>query len=583
MIVVPNTTTPAQPTVYYGGLDLWQTSNPTTVSPTWNKRTSTNQLVSAIAAAPSDPNVVYVGFTNGTVQVSTDGGLTFGALAAQPFPVTFVTGISVDPTNAKAVTVSVSTGNTRSQLAAPHVAQYSYSGAPGTGSWTVITGNLPSPAGVSRVVYDGGALVAATDVGVYGTGAVTAGTTSWSLVGTELPAVQVQDLFVDPTSADLYAVTHGRGAWKLPAPVAGADLAVTKSAGPNPVEAGTNLTYTLSVSDLSATAANTVVLSDPLPAHTTFVSLVSAGGWACTTPAVGAGGTITCNRASLTGADGSQSFTLVVRVDLQTPAATSIGNTAKVSSATPDPSAPNNEASTTTAVTFAPSLPAVVHASTGWSLRNFLTSGAPDITFSYGTTPLVPLMGDWTGSGTKTAGTFEAGVFKLRNTNAAGPADITFSFGDPRGFAVAGDFNGDGVDDVAVYKAGVWQIHYLGSGTPDASFSFGPGGNWPSTIPVVGDWDGDGIDGIGTYTYSSGTWNLRNTANAGAADAGNFVFTAGAGSYPVAGDWNGDGIDGVGVKLGTTWSLRNAASAGATDLTFTYGLANDLPLTWRRP
>jgi hypothetical protein len=49
----------------------------------------------------------------------------------------------------------------------------------------------------------------------------------------------------------------------------------------------------------------------------------------------------------------------------------------------------------------------------------------------------------------------------------------------------------------------------------------------------------------------------------------------------VVGDWNGDGIDTVGVKLGSAWSLNNANDASAADLSFSYGLANDLPLTWR--
>jgi hypothetical protein len=51
----------------------------------------------------------------------------------------------------------------------------------------------------------------------------------------------------------------------------------------------------------------------------------------------------------------------------------------------------------------------------------------------------------------------------------------------------------------------------------------------------------------------------------------------------VTGDWNGDGIDSVGVKVmsGTAWELRNANSAGAADLTIDYGIANDLPLTWK--
>ena len=219
MTVVANTADPSNPTVFYGGPNLYRTTNPSSASPTWTQVTSVGTFVTALAVSPSNPQVVYVGFKTGTIQVSTNGGMTFTSLATQPFASSFITGLSVDPTNPKAITASVSTNDTRFTAAFPHVAQYSYATTPGSGTWTVINGNLPNFA-VSRVVYDHGALIAATDGGVYGTGAVSGGTTSWSLVGTGLPKVQVQDLFVDPVSSDLYAVTHGRGAWRLPAPVA---------------------------------------------------------------------------------------------------------------------------------------------------------------------------------------------------------------------------------------------------------------------------------------------------------------------------------------------------------------------------
>lgn len=241
-------------------------------------------------------------------------------------------------------------------------------------------------------------------------------------------------------------------------------------------------------------------------------------------------------------------------------------------------------ASAATCVTTA-SRPAVVASSTNWSLRRSLTTGGPDITFTYSTRPpaLVPLTGDWDSDGTKTPGIFQAGVFRLSNTftNSPSPA-ATATFGDPRGFAVSGDFDGDCYDDLAVYRAGVWEIRHLGPGAAeDRTFTFGSG-TWPNTIPVAGDWDGNGVDGIGTYTYATGEWNLRDTATAGPADGGTFTFVAGAGSYPVVGDWDGDAVDGIGVKDSTTtWSLRNTATSGNPEITFQFGGANDLPLTWK--
>ena len=224
-----------------------------------------------------------------------------------------------------------------------------------------------------------------------------------------------------------------------------------------------------------------------------------------------------------------------------------------------------------------PSLPALVRTSTTWLLRNSLTTGPEETVFSYGAKPLVPLIGDWDGNGSRTPGTYEMRTFKLTNSIPPGPAS-TFVSGDARGFAVAGDFNGDAADDVATYRNGQWQVRYSSGGF--ATFIFGAG-SWPATVPVAGDWNGDGVDGIGTYTYSTATWNLRNTASPGSSDAGAFVYGTPGGSYPVVGDWDLDNRDTVGVKQGATWSLRNTNAALPPQITFDYGLSNDLPLSWR--
>jgi uncharacterized repeat protein (TIGR01451 family) len=364
------------------------------------------------------------------------------------------------------------------------------------------------------------------------------------------------------------------------------DLVVTKSDSPDPVVAGNNITYSIAVSNQAAgSTATSVTLSDPIPANTTFVSRVVPGGWSCAAQAVGSTDPLSCTRATLTPADGAQNFTLVVRVNLQTPSATTINNQATVGSTPTDTGPGANTASTTTAVTFAPSLPAVVASSVNWTLHSALATAGTDVNFTLGTSSLVPLTGDWDGNGSRTPGFFKGGVFYLSNSTGPTPTvDTTFTFGDPRGFPVAGDFNGDGTDDVAVYRDGQWQVR-LSTGVVLPTFSFGPGGSWPATVPVAGDWDGDGIDGIGTYTYASGTWNLNNTADGSAVDIGPFVFWSGSGtaSYPVVGDWDGDGIDTVGVRsAGSSWVLNNQNDSSPPDVpVFTFGAANALPLTWR--
>ena len=127
-----------------------------------------------------------------------------------------------------------------------------------------------------------------------------------------------------------------------------ADVAIAKTDSPDPVPAGTDLTYTLSVSNAGPDAAP-VILSDPLPVGTTFQSIAVPVSWICTTPAVGAGGTVTCVSSpplQVTGAD----FTLVVRVDPALATGAILTNAAAISSTTPDPTGGNNSISITTTV-----------------------------------------------------------------------------------------------------------------------------------------------------------------------------------------------------------------------------------------
>ncbi|MEO8502733.1 MAG: ExeM/NucH family extracellular endonuclease [Acidobacteriota bacterium] len=128
---------------------------------------------------------------------------------------------------------------------------------------------------------------------------------------------------------------------------AAADLSVTKVGTPDPVSAGGDITYTITVNNAGPSNAASAALSDPLPASTTFVSLASPGGWSCTTPAVGVNGTVSCSNTSL--GLGNAVFTLVVHVDSQVGGST-ISNTVTVSTSTSDPGSGNDSATATTLV-----------------------------------------------------------------------------------------------------------------------------------------------------------------------------------------------------------------------------------------
>jgi uncharacterized repeat protein (TIGR01451 family)/fimbrial isopeptide formation D2 family protein len=119
------------------------------------------------------------------------------------------------------------------------------------------------------------------------------------------------------------------------------DLSVTKTDSPDPVLPGGILTYTIDVVNAGPNAAANAVFTDPLPGGTTFLSLNSPGGWSCTTPGVGAVGTISCTNPSF--AAGTATFTLQVTVDAGLAAHSQLRNVATITSSSGDPNPGNNQ------------------------------------------------------------------------------------------------------------------------------------------------------------------------------------------------------------------------------------------------
>ena len=128
-----------------------------------------------------------------------------------------------------------------------------------------------------------------------------------------------------------------------------ADLSVVKTDSPDPVAAGTNLTYTIDFTNNGASDAQNVSITDSVPPNTTFVSATVPAGWTSTTPPVGGTGTITFTKATTT-ADEAAQFLIVVAVGVSTPDGTVISNTASVTTDTTDPDSANDTSTTTTTV-----------------------------------------------------------------------------------------------------------------------------------------------------------------------------------------------------------------------------------------
>ncbi|MBP2326835.1 hypothetical protein JOF56_007220 [Kibdelosporangium banguiense] len=122
--------------------------------------------------------------------------------------------------------------------------------------------------------------------------------------------------------------------------------------------------------------------------------------------------------------------------------------------------------------------------------------------------------------------------------------------------------------------------------TPNCTFS-------NSTWVVAGNWDGIGGDGIGIVVRDTVNntlwWYLRDAANSGPAD---YIFSYGeANDWPVTGDWDGVGGDGPGIvrpiqvfedgawRWNWQWHLRKANNSGNGDYIFTYGRTSYRPFT----
>ncbi len=122
-----------------------------------------------------------------------------------------------------------------------------------------------------------------------------------------------------------------------------ADLAVSKSANPSPVIAGQTITYTVIVTNLSASgAASNVVLTDTLSGGATFGGVVSGGGFTLQSS--------TPSQAIFTLSSLSAGSSVTLVFTATAPASGPIDNTAVVASDNPDPDPSNNTASVTTMV-----------------------------------------------------------------------------------------------------------------------------------------------------------------------------------------------------------------------------------------
>src|SRR5262249_12900572 len=119
-----------------------------------------------------------------------------------------------------------------------------------------------------------------------------------------------------------------------------ADLQVQES-GPSTAAAGTNVTYTITVTNSGPNAAVNGALNDPLPSGETFVSQTQTSGPSFTLS--NSGNAINDTITSLA-VGSTATFTVTALISASTPNGTVLVNTPVVSSPTYDPNSANNSA-----------------------------------------------------------------------------------------------------------------------------------------------------------------------------------------------------------------------------------------------
>ncbi len=184
---------------------------------------------------------------------------------------------------------------------------------------------------------DGGAGLASC------TGSVASGSAiDTNTVGSKTFSVTTSDLVGNTASQTVsYSVVR-----KSTGSTSSADLGITMNA-PAQAARGTDISYAITIQNKGPNNADSVMVSDSIPAGTTFVSATSSQG-TLTLPAVGANtGKVLANLGAMT-SGGSATLTLVVNIAAT--AGKSVSNTATVSTTQLDPVNANNSVSTTTRI-----------------------------------------------------------------------------------------------------------------------------------------------------------------------------------------------------------------------------------------
>jgi uncharacterized protein (TIGR03437 family) len=247
-------------TLYFGTYRIWQTRDGAgswfPISP--DLTAGNGATIKAVAVAPSDPNVVYAGTSDGKVQVTNNALAGVNASwidRSAGLTLKTLTSITVDPIDSGTAYVTYSGFLDSTVKPSKHVFKTSDAGA----QWTDISGNLPDlPVNSLAVDPDlPDTLYIGTDAGVLVT---TNAGTSWSTLGNGLPLVVVEAVVLHRPARILRAATHGRGVWDILIPLSSTSTSsdpTIQSLSPTTADAG-GAGFSLSVTGTNFASGTTL-------------------------------------------------------------------------------------------------------------------------------------------------------------------------------------------------------------------------------------------------------------------------------------------------------------------------------------
>jgi hypothetical protein len=189
-------------TLYYATYRLWRTQNEGVqwAALTGDLTKGGIGTITSVAVSPVDSRVIWVGTSDGNVQLSQDGGTTF-TLVSSTLPNRAVTDVAPDVAAAGRAVITYSGTGTG------HVYSTDDYGA----NWVNLTGTLPDiPFNAVVAVPGTSRLFVGADVGIYES---TDNGASWIVANQGFPNARVLDLVYQQATGNLYASTYGRGLW----------------------------------------------------------------------------------------------------------------------------------------------------------------------------------------------------------------------------------------------------------------------------------------------------------------------------------------------------------------------------------